>query len=924
MTRATLVLVASIAAFTAHAQSGTVRGKITDSAGTAVVGATVTIDNTALRATSASDGHYALTGVPEGERTVRVRAIRYKPATAKVTVSPGAATDQNFTMEHSVTVLSTVDVVAGSHAAHTAADQLPVPVDIYGPEVITKQGTTETGQILSNLSPSVNFPHQSVTDANDIVKPYTLRGLSPDQTLTLVNGWRVHQSALVNTFPYGSAAGSSGADMNTLPSSAIDHIEVLRDGASSQYGSDAIAGVVNVKMKDGTIAPFMNVEGGEYVTGMGYGNDGGSYDINGGVGVPTGRGSIGLFGEYQQRGITNRAWADPFLTNQQGVADSIDPNTGQIIQKRNGIPQPNYHWGDGLEQDAMLFVNWRQPVGASSNNEIYAFGGYTHKIGTGQGFYRYWDSNRDWPEIYPNGYLPEFHPTVHDGSLTAGFRSVWGGWNSDIGASFGQNMFNYHMINDMNASLGPSLTTPTAPGPDGILGTPDDPGIPNQLSFDAGTLKRQLGIAQWNVSKPIGMGLYSPVNVALGAIFQWERWQTIAGEKASWINGGHAAQDSATNPGDLSPGSSQLFPGFSPTDASDNHRTNVGVYADLEGNVSADWLLNAAVRYENYSDFGGAFTWKAAAKWQPAREFIARAALSTGFRAPGLSQNYFSHLTTNFIGGQLVEIGNVPVTNPAAQLFGAQPLKDEKSFSASAGVAWSPTPMVNFTLDGYYITINNRILLGATFDGTQDTVVARILNQNGFTQIQGVQFFINGLDTRTTGLTATADWNIPTGRGITNLNFAINYAHNEITKTPPLPAVLQGTATTYTSSVDLVTQLALTKEAPAWRGILTATYTLVRFHALARFSYFGAITSAEPSFTDSATYASRTLTDVEIGYQFDNFDLAIGSRNVFNIYPGKMYSPNNNNGGTFPWVAASPFGYDGRYVYARASVALAR
>ena len=921
MPRSLVVLAALAFGAVAHGQSGTVRGKIADSAGAPIAGAVVTVDNTTLRATTTADGRYAIRGVPAGDHTLRVRMIRYTPMTKKITVGAGAEVDQDFTLVHSTQVLAPVDVVAGSRAEHTAANELPVPVDIYGPEVINKQGSTETGQVLATLSPSVNFPHQSITDANDIVRPYTLRGLSPDETLTLVNGWRVHQSALVNTFPYGSAAGSSGSDMNTIPSSAIDNIEVLRDGASTEYGSDAVAGVVNVKMKDGTVSPFLNVTGGEYVTGKGYANDGGTYDINGGVGVLTGRGSLGLFGEYQQRGITNRAWADPTLTNQQGVADSIDPNTGQIIQKRNGIPQPNYHWGDGLEQDAMFFANWRQPVGMNGA-EWYAFANYSHRVGTGQGFYRYWDSARNWPEIYPNGFLPEFHPIVQDGALTAGYRANWGGWNSDLGASFGENDFNYRLQNTLNPSLGPSLTTPTAPGADGILGTADDPGIPNQLNFNAGTLRRMLTIVQFNTSKPIDMGLHGPTNLALGASYQYERWQTIAGEYASWVNGGHLAQDSVANPGDLAPAGSSVFGGFSPTDASDNYRSNVGVYADLEGNLSEDWLANVALRYEHYSDFGSALTWKAAARWQPAREFIARAALSTGFRAPGLSQNFFSHTTTNFIGGQLVEIGNYPVTNPAAQLFGAAPLKEETSFNASGGVAWSPTPNVTFTADLYYITINNRILLGATFDGTQDTVVARVLNDAGYTNISGVQFFINGLNTRTTGLTLTGNWTVTASRAIWNFNLAVNYAKNEITKYPPLPAVLQGTATTYTSSVDLVTQLALTKEAPMWRGIFTTTFTQGRWHGLGRASYYGSITSAEPSFTDAETYAPRTLIDLEAGYQFEQFDLSLGVRNLFNIYPGRMFNVNNNNVNTLPWAAASPFGYDGRYVYARASVAL--
>ena len=919
LARSLLAFAATAIAAAANAQ-GTVQGKIVDSTGAAVAGAVVTIDNTTLRATSAANGHYAIQGVPAGARTLRVRAIRYAPVAEKVTVTAGATVQQDFTLPHSVAVLASVEVV-GSHAAHTAADELPVPVDIYGPEVINKQGSTETGQVLNALAPSVNFPHQSVTDANDIVKPFTMRGLSPDETLVLMDGWRLHQSALVNTFAYGSVAGASGVDLNIIPSSAIDQVQVLRDGASTQYGSDAIAGVVNFKMKDGSTPAFMNVEGGEYVTGNGYPNDGASYDINAGAGIPIGRGSLGLFGEYLNRGATNRAWPDSFLVNQQGVNDSIDPSNGHIIMKRTGIPQPNYHWGDGLEQDATLFANFRLPVGADGRDQFYLFGGYGHRNGTGNGYWRYFDSIKNWPEIYPNGFLPEYHPLVQNFYATAGYRWDWSGWATDAGISYGGNSFNYHIINTNNASLGPSLSVPTAPGPDGILGTSDDPGIPNQTTFDAGTLRRSLAQAQINAAKPINLGLRTPTNLALGILFQSEGWQTVAGEEASWVNGYHLAQDSS---GYATPGSS-VFNGFSPSDASNNTRTDIGVYADLEGNVSESVLLDLAARYENYSDFGSQWTGKIAARWQPERDLIVRGAVSTGFRAPGLSQSYFSHISTNVIGGQFVQVFNAPVTSPVAQLFGAQPLKPENAVNFSAGVAWTPQSQLTVTADYYYVSITNRILMGATFDGTSDTVVARVLTDAGyFSTIQGVQFFVNGLDTRTQGVTVTGNWAEPVGRGVWNFNIGLNYAQNVITKTPPLPPVLQGTNTTYTSSIDLVTQLAITKEAPWWKGTFTATYVQGNWHGLGRLSYFGQITSAQPSFTDAETYGAKMLTDIEIGYQFSTVDLTIGSRNLFNVYPDQMTAEYNNNDNTFPWAAASPFGYDGRYLYVRASVPLTK
>jgi iron complex outermembrane receptor protein len=431
--------------------------------------------------------------------TLTVHAIGFAAASSSVTVVETDVVEVNFTMNRSPVELAPIDVVVGSRAHHTAAEELAVPVDVYTAEDIQQQGTTETSQVLQTLSPSVNFPRQSVTDANDIVRPFTLRGLSPDHTLVLVNGWRRHQMAVLNTFAYGMGAGSSGVDLNAIPGGAIDRIEVLRDGASAQYGSDAIAGVVNIVMKEGKFSPFLNVDAGRYMTGD-YPDDGTLVDLNGGVGIGIGRGSLGIFGEYQHRDPTNRAWPDSFLVNQQGIGDLIDPKTGEIIEKRNSLPQPNYHWGDGLEKDAMTFGNFRLPLNQSGTTEFYAFGGYSNRVGSGNGFWRYFDSNRNWQELYPQGFLPEFHPHVDDYSAAGGIRTNLGGWGIDFGVSWGMNTFDYDLENTNNPSLGPCLDVACSPGADGILGNADDPGIPNQTSFFAGRLQRSEVIGAANVA----------------------------------------------------------------------------------------------------------------------------------------------------------------------------------------------------------------------------------------------------------------------------------------------------------------------------------------------------------------------------------------------------------------------------------------
>ena len=899
------------------AQGGSIRGRVADPAGAPLARVQVTVEGTGLRATSDDQGRYDIRDVGAGTFTVRVRLLGYVPQSARVAVAAGAAAEQNFTLATQAIALSPIDVTVGSRARHTAAEELAVPVDVFSAEQLAQQGTSETSQILQALAPSVNFPRQSVTDANDIVRPFTLRGLSPDHTLVLVNGWRRHQMAVMNTFAYGMGAGSSGVDLNALPSGAVDRIEVLRDGASAQYGSDAIAGVVNVVMKEGAFAPFVNVETGGYRT-KDYPDDGATTDINGGLGFGVGRGSLTLFGEYLHRDPTNRAWPDIFLVDGNGVGDVIDTLTGRVVQKRNSLTQPNYHWGDGLEKDAMTFANFRLPLNPEGTSEVYAFGGYSHRVGTGNGFFRYFDSAKNWPELYPQGFLPEFHPDVADYSGAAGVRANVSGWSLDLGAELGSNRFDYNLDHTNNASLGPCLDVPCAPGADGVLGgagAADDPGIPNQLSFFAGRLQRRELIAGLNLAKSVSLGLSSPVNVAVGAQFRRESFKITEGEPASWINGGHLAQDS----GGPAPAGSSVFAGFSPADASDHSRSNVGAYLDLESKLSSQVLANVAGRFESYSDFGQRLTGKLALRFQPTQRFVLRGAASTGFRAPGLAQSYFSHTTTNVIGGQFIEVGNYPVNNRASQIFGAKPLKEETSVNLSAGFAFTPSDNFTLTVDVFNIKINDRILLGATFG---DTVSQRILTDSGFSSIGAVQFFTNGLDTKTNGVDVTGDLRVPTGRGTLDFTAAINYTKNKITRVDPLPLILQGTATDLTSILDLVTQVGIEEERPDWRGTFTGQYSLGRFHSLARASYYGGFASAQPSFTDREEYGGKTLFDAEIGYHFSDVNLSVGARNLFDTYPERPKAEFNNNDNTFPWAAASPFGYNGRFLYARVEMRL--
>src|SRR6267378_4146892 len=407
------------------AQNGVVRGRIADAAGAPLARAMVAAEGSGLHATSDDQGRYEIRGLSSGAYLLRVRLLGYQPRTARVVVDQAAVT-QDFVLAEQPISLSPVDVVVGSRARHTAAEQLAVPVDVFTSEDLSKQGVTETGQMLQSLAPSINFPHQSVTDA-----------------------------------------------------SAIDRIDVLRDGASAQYGSDAIAGVVNIVLKEGQFTPFLNTSIGRYHPDS-YADDGTTANVNGGLGIGIGRGSLGLFGEFLDRQPTNRAWPDPYEDAGTGVTDSIV--NGRIIVKRNAAPQPNHHWGDGLEKDVVTMANFRLPLNDKGTTEFYSFGGWSYRKGTGNGYRRCavdcasFIQGRNWPQIYPFGYLPQFAPNVLDNSIVAGIRTVTSGWSIDLGTSYGFNRFDYHIRHTLNVSLGPCLdpANPCAPGPDSTLGTADD------------------------------------------------------------------------------------------------------------------------------------------------------------------------------------------------------------------------------------------------------------------------------------------------------------------------------------------------------------------------------------------------------------------------------------------------------------------
>jgi iron complex outermembrane recepter protein len=913
----------------AAAQGGTIRGRVLDGDSVPIVGASVVLDGTGLRTHSSELGAYTLAAVPAGSYTLRVRHLGYVAPTTQVTVGAGETVERDVVMLRAAQTLTAVEVVVGSRARHTAADELAVPVDVFEIEDIRSQGTTETSQILAQLAPSVNFPRQSVSDASEIVRPFTMRGLSADHTLVLLNGKRRHHTALIHYYGAGQGAGSSGVDMNAFPASAIGRLEILRDGAAAQYGSDAIAGVVNVVLRSGVFTPFVNADLGEYMTGEenlaalssggsrpSYDNDGRTVNVNGGWGIPIGRASLGLFAEYRDRKPTNRAGPDPSEMF-GGDADSVSDVDGGLVVKNNAIRQPNHHWGDGASKDVMTFANLSVPLDTLGGAALYAFGGYSTREGTGFGYYRPPGDERNWPEIHPNGFLPEFAPDVVDYSAAGGVRGVLAGWSYDAGGALGHNGFEYTLRNTLNTSLGPCLGDPCAPGQDGVLGTADDPGIPNKRQFFAGELRFTEGTLSVDASREFQLGLASPVNVALGTAYRRENYQILAGELGSYVNGFYP-----TASGDPAPSGSQVFPGFRPADEADETRDNIGAYVDVEGDLAPRVLANVAARYEHYSDFGNKLTGKLALRYQPTPTVTLRGTASTGFRAPSLNQSHYSSVVTNFKADEATgapipfDIGIFPVNSVEARALGARPLKAESSQNFSAGLAITPVENLTITGDYYYIGLDDRIVLTGFLDTDSVASILRGVNSRA----EAAQYFTNAIDTRTNGVDVTADYRRGAFGGTLGLNAALNWTQTTIPNEDdiPLPAALQGTGEELVGKFDEGGLLAMTKERPAWRGTLTGQFTRSAINGLLRYSYYGEYTSSLYSYSgdDAQTYGAKGLVDAEVGYTvMEATRLSLGARNLFDVYPDRM--SNNNGFFIFPYPPASPFGYNGRFVYVR-------
>ncbi len=914
-----LVLVSLAFVCTSVFAQGTqvVSGTITDSNGDPLAGANVSAQGTLLGAAAQNNGAYSLS-LPAGSYTLLVQYIGYQTIKKSIKVAVGEAQTMDFSMADDVLQMSEV-VATGTRFSGRTVIESAVPIDVISARDLHSVPSTEMTQVLSMLIPSYNAPRPSITDGSDHMRPATLRGLGPDQVLILINGKRRHTSALVHV--NGSIGrGSTGADLNAIPASAIEKIEVLRDGAAAQYGSDAISGVINIilKEKQGLDASVSYSQHYSSVT-RGYGenelnlsdnSDAGNYNWDG-------DGAIGSPDEVDYRdgeavnlhlgyGFALAQDGNAYLSAQvrsrdRAVRAGLDPRQ-QFFDgdsREDTFDRLNHAYGQGEFDDVSLMFNSSIPVG-DAGGQAYAFGSYNHRTGSTGCFYRRAQDNRTVRAIHSEGFLPTLDNTLNDFSAAAGIKGSLGQWTYDLSETYGNNSFNFGVANTNNASLG--LTS-------------------NQQEFDAGTLRFQQATTNLDLLRAMDIGTASPLNVAIGAEFRWENYQIDPGELDSHRNGGEPVLD-GPNAGAAAPVGSSCFPGFSPRNETDESRVNFGAYVDLENNLTDEFLVGVAGRFENYDDFGSTVTGKVSARYELAEGFALRGAASTGFRAPSLAQANYSAIATNFIttpeGVVPFEVGTFPVDDPVARALGAQDLDSETSVNLSAGFTVSQSNF-SLTVDGYMIDISDRILLTENFTGSG---IADFLATQGI-DANGGRYFTNAADTETKGVDITGRYATKLGPGTFRLTAAVNFTETEITNKDEIetPDILADF-----TSVPLfgrVEQGRFEDGQPHQKFNFIANYDLNAWNFVVRTQRYGEVKelSSAGEFRDQV-YGAKWLTDLEIGYKLSQgLGLSIGSENLFDVYPDKQLK-NNSFNGIFPYDGLSPFGFFGRTVYARVNYSL--
>lgn len=751
-------------------------------------------------------------------------------------------------------------VVTGTRSLNRRTLDSASPVDVIGSKELLGTGSSELATVLSRLLPSMNFARPTGADASDAVRPAQLRGLSPDQTLVLVNGKRRHASAVVNV--NGTLGrGSAPVDLNAIPLAAIDHIEVLRDGAAAQYGSDAIAGVINIILKRGA-------EGGE--AEVTYGNfdkgDGEQTTVRGSTGFSLGdKGWARVAVEAGNRNPTNRANPDPRL--------DAGPRQGQINQR----------YGDPKSEPRALFLNSQYDI--NDNLQWYAFANYGERKTSAAATFRTFAAarNNGVLSLYPEGFLPLEDSKSTDSSLVTGLRGDLGGWRWDASLNYGRNRFELDVNNSVNYALGAASPT----------------------SFYAGKLTSTQGLANLDVARDIPVAwMAGPLTVAVGAEARYESYEIGAGEPNSYTGSG-----------------AQGFSGFRPENAGKNSRNNQSLYLNLEGDIVKDLNASLAVRHERYSDFGNTTSGKGSLRYAFTPSFALRGTVSNGFRAPSLAQEHYTITTTNFLVvngvNTPIETGTFPVGSAAAGALGAQALKPERARNLSFGAQWQPIRNWTTTVDLYRIDIDDRIVFSSNLQLANAPALNTALRNQGIF-VGAARYFTNAVDTRTKGVDLVSTYRLPLAAGArADFTLAYNHNDNEVRRVAATPAVLSAAGLTL---VDRQSVNRLTVGSPKDKLTLAGDYTRGVWSGHANVTRYGKFTVPQNTVALDQTYDPQWVLDLSGSVRVaSNWRVTLGIDNVTNRYPAQVTSLGNLNvNGTQPYSVWAPNGFNGRFFYAKA------
>ncbi|MDZ7876272.1 MAG: TonB-dependent receptor [Saprospiraceae bacterium] len=877
-----------------------ISGKVNDANGEPLIGASIIVKGTRAGAITDINGQYTLS-VPADATTLQISFVGY--TTRDIAI--GNASTLDATMEEGTSFSSVVVIGSRSTAARTKTETA-VPIDVLTSKELQSTGQTEPTQMLHYVVPSFNSGRQTVADGTDHIDPSTLRGLGPDQVLTLLNGKRRHNQALMNI--NGTIGrGSVGTDMNAIPAAAIDRLEVMRDGASSQYGSDAIAGVINVVMKD---APGTSVTGhvGTYNTQYEYKfgstdkrkmNDGEMLQLSVYHGMAVGKGKLGIALEYRDRQASNRTgdFRGTVYNGTKAVDDSI-------IAARGGFDRTfNMQVGNASSRNLLGFLNFNMPVGERS--EFYLTAGGASRKGAGKGFYRYPKQiTQVIPELYPNGFLPEIHSTIGDFSALVGIKGTTASeWRWDFSNVFGTNRFGYDVKNSNNASqFALKASAPT--------------------EFYAGTMQFSQNTTNFDVAKTLKTTAVKSLNLGLGAEFRFDNFKIEAGEEASWKN-----YDLTAKP--LRVGGSQVFPGFQPSNEINKGRSVLGAYVDLESDITDKFLVDVAARVENYSDFGTNAAAKLAARYKFADEFVVRGAISNGFRAPSVHQRYFSNTSTQFVvnaaTGQTVpnNVGTYRNDSEIAQALGIPSLKAETSVSKSLGVTSKLASIVSITVDAYQIDIKDRIVITGNMSRTNALINSLLTAGGAAADVTQVAFATNAINTITKGIDIVLGASPKLGKGVFDATIAANFTENKIdgaTKTTDkLPADQFGK--TFFGRLE---ESRIVVGQPRSKIAVSLGYRISGVNVNLRATQFGEVAVWDNTNTAlDETFTPKTITDLTVSYKYKIGTLTLGANNLLDVYPDKIKNVGNTSDGRFIYSRnVSQFGFGGRYIYAAMRVDL--